>query len=263
MASQIALDPPRSKEARLEYITNAVQEAGYVGVDHLAELLEVSRMTIHRDLDELQRMGSLRKVRGGASLLRTIQLESDLRGRLGSMVAEKKAIAQAAVRLIRDGDVVMLDDSTSALELVGLMEGFDQLTVITNFMSVMDKLRDLPQINLISLGGQYSHRYASFSGIICEDSIARLSADVVFVSTSSMDGPTLYHQDHMEVGAKRAMIACAARRVLLMDHSKIGQRALYKLGSVSDFTHVVVDSGTSPEAIRTLQEEDIEVIVAG
>jgi DeoR/GlpR family transcriptional regulator of sugar metabolism len=219
-------------------------------------------MTIHRDLDELQRRGSLRKVRGGASVLRTTQLEYELRVRLGTMVAEKQSIAEAAVKLIRDGDVVLIDDSTTALEMVPLLGRFEELTVITNFRAAMDQLSEFPSIQLIFLGGQYDQRYGSFVGVICEENIARLWADVVFVSTSSLSGTTLYHQDQLEVGTKRAMIGQANRRVLLLDHSKIGQRALYRLCDIKEFDHMVVDSGTSADDIRMIEEQGVKVTVA-
>ena len=112
------------------------------------------------------------------------------------------------------------------------------------------------------LSDELNRRYASFVGVVCEESVARLAADVAFISTSSLYETTLYHQDQEQLTIKRAMLAASARRVLLVDHSKIGQRALYRLCDLAEFTHVVVDSGTSEESLRMLAEHGAELIVA-
>jgi len=256
------LDGSPRKVARLEHIVGAVMTSGFVSVDDLAEQLSVSRMTIHRDLDELQQMGLLRKVRGGASVNRSTQHESDLHFRAASAVAEKKRIAAAAVELINDGEVVIVDDSTTATGIIPLLQKRPPMTVITNFLPAMNQLSGFPNVNLIGLGGQYEPRYAAFLGKMCEEGLANLYADVLFASTSSILGTTLYHQDQRIVAVKRAMIAAAHVRVLLVDHTKFGQGALYRLGAVEEFTHVVVDDGLGPEQRAAIEERGVTVIVA-
>src|SRR5690625_5061379 len=83
---------PTSKRARLTYINERVRAVGFVAVDDLVDEVEVSRMTVHRDLDELQSSGALRKVRGGASAHRSTQFESDLQFRLNAETEEKQRI---------------------------------------------------------------------------------------------------------------------------------------------------------------------------
>ncbi len=251
-----------SKANRLQQILHIAHERGFAHVDDLASTLGVSRMTIHRDLDELHQRGLLRKVRGGASITPSMQFEADLDYRRHARLPEKRAIARAAIALVEVGDVVLIDDSTTALQLAPLFSRFEDLTVITNFQVMIDELRASQQVRLISLGGELNRRYASFVGVVCEESVARLAADVAFISTSSLYETTLYHQDQEQLTIKRAMLAASARRVLLVDHSKIGQRALYRLCDLAEFTHVVVDSGTSEESLRMLAEHGAELIVA-
>lgn len=92
--------------------------------------------------------------------------------------------------------------------------------------------------------------------------MSELYADVLFASTSALRGLNVYHQDQRVVVVKRAMMAAAQRRVLLMDNTKIGQGALHRLGSVTDFTHVVVDENADPALVATISEAGVEVIVA-
>lgn len=256
------VDASPRKAARLEHIAAAVTQSGFVSVEDLAETLRVSRMTVHRDLDDLQSMGLLRKVRGGASVHRSTQYESDLHFRAKSAVSEKKRIAAAAVELFNDGEVIIVDDSTTALEIIPLLAGRPPMTVITNFIPAMTQLTGYPNVNLIGLGGQYEPRYAAFLGKICEDSLAGLYADVLFASTSSILGTVLYHQDQRIVTTKRAMINAAQSRVLLLDHTKVDQGALYRLCDIDEFTHVVVDAAVPESQISAMEERGVKVIIA-
>ncbi len=251
-----------TKAARLEYIRTAVRRDGFVNVDDLAESLRVSRMTVHRDLDELQSLGTLRKVRGGASAQRSTRYESDLPYRLATAVEEKRRIAAAAAELAHDGDVVIVDDSTSALQLLPRLEQLSPLTVITNSMPVLQALGTRNDLSVIALGGLYDVRHAAFLGMLCENNLANLYADVLFASTSSLRGRVLYHQDQHVVTTKRAMIRAAGRRVLLLDHTKIGHGALYRLCDIGEFTHVVVDDKVDDEVVGAIRDVGVEVIVA-
>src|SRR5690625_4545864 len=253
---------PRSKSARLTYINDRVREIGFVAVDDLVDELEVSRMTIHRDLDELQANGALRKVRGGASAHRSTQFESDLHFRLNAEKEAKQRIATAAAQFADDGDVVLIDDSTTCLGIVPHLEQRAPFTVITNFLPVLEQLSANRQMNVIGLGGQYVPRYAAFLGKICEENLANLFADVAFISSSSMRNGVLYHQDQQVLATKRAMIEASERRVLLMDHTKIGQAALFKLGDISDFTHIVVDDKTDESVVSMIRAHGVDVVVA-
>ena len=259
---ELAPGTPRTKVARLDYITTAVRAAGFVLVDDLVEALGVSRMTIHRDLHELQGLGTLRKVRGGASAQRSTEFESDLSYRRSSAVGEKQRIAAVAAELANDGDVVILDESTSGLTLLPHLVQREPMSIITNFLPVMQEVSAHPHVKLIGLGGQFISGYSAFLGMICEGNLENLFADVVFASTSSIRDTVLYHQDQRVVMTKRAMINAAQRRVLLMDHTKFGQGALYRLGGINEFTHVVVDDRVEDAVVRRMREEGVTVLVA-
>jgi DeoR/GlpR family transcriptional regulator of sugar metabolism len=247
---------------RLAIISGLVESRGFVSIDDLVGQLGVSRMTIHRDLDELQRQRTLRKVRGGASAFQSIQFESDYTFRTNSAVAEKRKIARLAAGLVSPGDVVILDDSTTSLEVLPLLESTASLTVITNSLPAMNEARAFEGTNLIGLGGDFVVEYQSFLGAACEASLADLFADVLFLSTSAARGTELYHQDPRVVDAKRAMMSAADRRVVLLDSSKFDHGALHRLGAVSDFTHVIVDDAVSAETLGLLEDSGATVLVA-
>lgn len=251
-----------SKASRLAYIAELVNREGFVSVDVLAAELEVSRMTVHRDLDSLQRDRVLRKVRGGASAQRSTQYESDLAFRSHVAIPEKRRIAAAAARLVDDGAVVILDDSTTALEIIPHLEAVAPLTVITNFLPAVQRITAIPSISLIGLGGDFMPRHQSFGGVVCVRILADLHADIAFVSLSAMNGTEVYHQEQGIVDTKLAMVRAADTRVLLMDHTKVGQSALYRVCSTSDFTHVIVDAGVDEHTRQIISESGVTLIVA-
>lgn len=251
------------RDERFSYISTRISKQGFVNVDELAEQLDVSRMTIHRDLDALQDRGVLRKTRGGATVQRSTQFESELAFRSTVAIPEKRKIARAAAELINDFDVVVIDDSTSSLELLPYVQKFQGLTVITNYLNVIERLESVPGLNLISLGGQYVAKYRTFMGIVAEDNLKTLCADTVFLSTSSIKGVSLFHQDQRLATLKRAMLMSAEQRVLLMDHTKIGMPALHRVCGLDSFTHLVVDDAIDDKFVNRAEREGVTVIVAG
>ncbi|GEB47777.1 MULTISPECIES: DeoR/GlpR family DNA-binding transcription regulator [Streptomyces] len=254
--------PARSQQDRRQLIAEQVVRHGTVSVAWLARTTGVSVMTVHRDLDALAGRGVLRRFRGGVSALPTSVFESSLDYRAGVRVAEKDALARAAAALVEPGMSVMLDDSSSALALARLLPGKVPLTVLTNARRVIDVLADCEEIRLIALGGEYSHTHDSFLGGACVESIEALSVDLVVVSTSAMNTRLTFHQEPDVVLVKRAMLASAARRVLLMDHSKIPRTALHRVCPVAGFEHVVVDEGVDRGLVAELREQVADVRVA-
>lgn len=251
-----------SQAGRLNQITELVLRNASVNIQDLVEMFQVSKMTIHRDLDELEQQGVLRKVRGGATAQPTYLFESHLYYRINTSKKEKEAIATAALAHVEPGEAVMLDDSTTILALAKKLVDISHLTVITNFYTTVDVLRSCRQINLISLGGDYLLRYNAVVGDLCEQMISSLRVNTLFMSSSAVDDVFLFHQEEVIVRVKRAMINSASRRILLLDHGKLGKQALRKVAPITDFDLVIVDSGADPAELDALREHDVPVEIA-
>jgi DeoR/GlpR family transcriptional regulator of sugar metabolism len=249
-------------DSRRAALADHVLSAGSVSAAELAELFGVSVMTIHRDLDELERQGIVRKYRGGVTAQPSSVFESNVAFRMKSMQRAKDAIAEHAVTLIEPGMAVMLDDSTPALAVAGRLVGITPLTVVTNFLEAINLLARERDIRLMALGGDYDPLHDSFLGMSCVDAIESLRVDLCLVSTSAVSGGFAYHQEQHIVSVKRAMLAAAARNVLLVDHTKLGRVALHRVAPLSVFERVVVDDGASAEALRELHEHKVPHDVA-
>ncbi len=253
--------PVRARTARQQRIADHVLTTGSASAAELVELTGVSLMTVHRDVDELARRGLVRKHRGGVSAQPTSVFEAHSEYRRSVRQAEKAAIAQAALPMVEPGSSILVDDSSTALALVERLHQVGPLTVVTNYLPAVALLKEMPEVRLIALGGDYSRTHDAFRGIACMESIASISVDAAFVSTSSMTGSMTYHQEQDIVLVKRAMLDAAARSVLLMDSSKAPRRALHQLRPLEAFDALVVDHGVAEDLLLELREH-VRVTVA-
>jgi DeoR/GlpR family transcriptional regulator of sugar metabolism len=251
-----------SPNQRQEWVAEYILQQGLVTVDDLADRFAVSRMTIHRDLDELEKQGVLRKVRGGATASPSPLFESDIRYRERVTTKEKEAIARYAFSLVDSGQAVMLDDSTTTLALARLLKDVKPLTILTNCLGIMREIHDVKGVRLISMGGEYLPRYDAFTGLICEQSISSVRANLLFMSTSAISGLLAFHQEQEIVKVKQMMMSSATKRILLIDHTKVGKVALHRLAELSDFDLVVVDSGVDPKYVEEMRNAHIPLELA-
>lgn len=250
------------RDVRQQAIMDLLVAEGEVELDALAARFDVSRMTIHRDLDELEAAGLLRKIRGGATIRSGTQFESDFRFREMQDGAAKAAIADFALRLIEPGMTVMINDGSMAALLGRRLVEKRPLTVITNNAAISDTLRAETGLTVITPGGVYSAKFNAFLGRITEDALAQLRADIVFISSPAISGGEVFHMDENVVRAKRAMMERAAVKVLLVNHSRFGQAALHRLALLSEFDHIITDTAPAPVISDELNKAGLFLTIA-
>lgn len=243
-----------SRPARQRQILDHVLMAGTVSAAELADLTGRSLMTVHRDLDDLAARGLLRKYHGGVSALPTSVFESSSDFRMHRHTEAKEALARQALSFVEPGMSVMLDDSTTVLALARLLGRAGPLTVLTNYRQVVELLIEATDIRLVVIGGQYSRTHDSFIGPPDQTGLDSYAVDIVFQSTSTMDDRLTYHQEQDVVTMKRVMLRAGARRVLMMDGSKVGQTSLHRYVAVSDFSDVILTDDVPPPLIERISE---------
>lgn len=248
------VEPAARRATRLHRIADLVVSEGSISANQLAERFEVSLMTVHRDLDELARQGVVRKFRGGVSAQPSNVFEANIRYRMQVNREIKIALAGYARTLIEPGMAVLLDDSTTTLELARQLDDVSPLTVITNSRPVAEVVRQDGDHRLIVLGGEYSETHDSYLGMMCNEMIDTLRADILIASTSAMTAGEVFHQEPDIVLIKRAMMRSATKRVLLMDHSKLGRTALHSIAPTKDFDLIVVDQSADPEFLSAVRD---------
>lgn len=248
--------------ARRQLIIEAVMAQGAIRIEDITERFGISLMTAHRDIDELAERGLLHKSRGVVSATSTSLVESSDLYRATRQLAEKQAIADVAASYLEPGQAIFLDDSTTVFQMARLLPARAPLTVITNSLTLMSELKDVRDLTLLGLGGQYHNWCNAFMGHMTRNEIARLRADVFFVSMSAIMDDTVFHQSAETVETKRAMFESAQQRILLMDHTKFERRALYRFAHLSEFDVVIVNQGIALPLLRRMKDSGVNVVVA-
>lgn len=244
-------------EDRRSAIMALLMETQSATIEALSARFHVSKMTIHRDLDELEAAGELRKIRGGASVQNSAMFQADFRYRQKMAAAEKARIARAAAEMIEPGMTLIIDDSSTAANLASHLPQRLPLTVISNNLNVISSLAGISGIELLALGGQYSRKFNGFFGLLTEDALRGLRADISFVSASAIYEGAAFHQDPEVVQTKRLMVAGAEQRVLLADHTKFGRPGLHFLTELETFRAVFTGCELDEEQRRPLEEKKI------
>jgi len=247
-------DQNSKAERRRAEIMRVLMDGGSVQIKELAERLDVSLMTVHRDLNDLQEQGLVRRMRGSVSAEKTMLFESSYVYRARQKLAEKQALARAAVAHIEPGNAIIWDDSSTTYHLCDYIGAVTPVTVITNALPVMERLHGMAEVDLIGLGGRYHRGYNGFFGMACERAIHTYHVDVAIISTTTIQGLSLYTQDEQVVRAKQAMMSIARRKILLVDDSKFHFSALIHVADLTEFDLVLI-AGTIEDAVQKRMRE--------
>lgn len=263
MTEQVPNDSRHARQlARRQQIAETVMAEGSMRIEDITERFGISLMTAHRDVDELVSRGLCRKTRGIVSAAPTSLIEASDIYRINRQTEEKKLIAAAAMQFVEPGQAIFFDDSTTVLQMVPHLSSRAPLTVITNSLTLMNEAREMPDITLLGLGGKLFNWCNAFVGGMTTSEIRKLRADVAFISIAAITDDLLFHQSPEMVETKRAMLDCAAKRILLADHSKFERRALHGFGALSDFDVVIVDENTPDTHLERMQAQGINVVIA-
>jgi len=248
--------------ARREGIARVVLAEGTVKIDVLADRFGVSSMTIHRDLDDLESRGILRKIRGAASAVSSAATDASNAYRGTKQLAEKHAVAQACVDYLEPGQSVILDDSTTVRQVASHLHTRAPLTVISNALPLLNELQAVRGVSLLALGGMYFSWGGAFVGPLTIEELSRIRADVAVMSTAAVIDGVCYHQHQETVAVKKAMLAASAKKILLVDHTKFEKRALHSIAPLTEFDLVIVDPWTPRWQLDALRSEGVNVVIA-
>jgi len=245
---------------RHEMILEVLRAHGPAEVADLSRELGVSDATVRRDLASMAKAGLLERVHGGAALLDTCEPplnvtadHSDAKARVGALAAT----------LVRDGDVVLVDNGTTTSHLARKLRG-REVTVITCSMAVYDELARDETVGLVLLGGGVRRDSRSLVGFLTEQAIRQVHADVLFLGTSGVrpDGAVL-DTAAVEVPLKRAMLEVAERTVLLADSSKFPGKGVARVCSAFDLAAVVTEPEADAATLARLRDRGVELLTTG
>lgn len=248
---------------RREKILELIREDGHAKVLDLSRIFKVTEVTIRQDLEKLENEGSITREHGGAYLknmdlnVRNFSLQNQ------DNLAEKRMIARKALEFIEDGDTIILDSGSTTTELAKILNGFKNLTVITNALNIGLILGADPGINVILTGGEFKAPTLSLTGQKAADFFQNLHVDKLFLATAGVSLKSgLTYPGISDICVKRAMIESANVTYLLADSSKIGKNAFASLGALSLINYLITDSGIKKEDIVWLESYEVEFVLA-
>ena len=230
-------------DERRAAIMEMLEHNASVQVAEIAQTFGVSSVTARADLDALAEAGKLRRTHGGAVSLHKRLTVSTQDRRINVNVAAKQAIAQSAIELVNDGDTLLVDSGTTALEFVRLLDQRDGITVITADITIADYIDEsMPSVDVVMLGGalRKGHRY--LYGPLTMQALQMVHADLAVMCPGAFVSSCGFTTDFPQMAeTKTAMIAAAHQSVALMDASKVNGRGMYRFAELADVDAIVMD----------------------
>ena len=252
---------------RRQFILDRLEQAGACSYEDLATASKVSTMTVRRDLEEMIKQGRVIKTVGGVQRAHapSYLYETALHSRLGLQRDAKRAIARKALELVEGRPTLFLDGSTTCLELARLLaQERKGLTIVTNSVLVCMELGKNGENSVAGIGGHYDADSLCFVGTQAEDWAKTLFVDLAFVSTKGfLPSKGTFESSLPNFRIKQIVARQCVELVLLVDHSKFGQRALSKVLDVDQIHTVVTDAQTRRADLTSMEKAGCRVHVAG
>ncbi len=237
---------------RLNVITARVQSEGRVKIAALATELDVSEMTIRRDLELLAERGLVHRVRGGASAISP----QPFANRVGQHARAKERIAKKLAGLIGESGAIGVDASTTLQRLAGPLEQAHDITVLTNGPELFSSLQQIPGVTPLLTGGQLDRRTGSLIGPLAVRSARDLLLRRLFVSGAGIDpeyGTTEATLEEADV--KLALAEVSTEVVVAVDHSKLGRRGPARCLGLDQIDILVTDLDPDDELVKPYRRQ--------
>jgi DeoR/GlpR family transcriptional regulator of sugar metabolism len=245
---------------RLDKMVHYINKKKYTSIYELGTFFNISKATVHRDLEFLARDGLICLTRGGARYLPKYDGELPYNEKRCFQREEKVRICRAAAGRIGDSCAVFLDTGTTTRELVPFLMERHNLRVVTNDVIIAAELAANNAIDTTVTGGDIRKGFYTLSGFLTENFLAHLHVDIAFLTLDAI------HPDHggmitdmEEVGIKKNIIHCADQVFALCDHSKFEKTAFYKCCELNDINLFITGKELNGKTKMTLEEAGIQL----
>ena len=235
----------------------------FLTIKELAAALNMSSMTVRRDLRLLEEEGLVQLTHGGALRVIGQPVEKMFAQRQSTCNAEKRAIGELAAGLVREGDVIGLDAGTTTLAIARNLHPREKLTVVTHSLAAIMDLSNRPHVEVMALGGLLQTHTCAFAGPTVLDMLRELSLQTLFLSATgfTVEGGMTCNSIY-ETDTKRALIAAAQRVILVADHTKLDRVFMKHVASLDAVDEVVTDVNLPDEARQALLDRGLRLHIA-
>lgn len=258
-----------NQSERRYYIEKKIRKDKRVEIEDLSKELDVSEMTIRRDLKYLETLGILNLVSKGAILNSFNDFDSiddTLKTRTMQNINEKKIIAKYACDFIEDGDIIFLDASTTVYEMCPHLID-KNITIVTNSIRIAQYFNTVKNITIILTGGMLRYATLSLIGVDSEESLNKYNTNKVFMSSKAISlSNGITDVNIFEINTKKIAIKNTNEVILLLDSSKLDKVSLQKVCNISEISKFIVNkkdySPSEAKLLKEIEKQGVSLILA-
>jgi DeoR/GlpR family transcriptional regulator of sugar metabolism len=249
------------KNERFDKIRNELALRGTVDCDELSVLLDASKATVRRDLDELHQLGELTRTHGGATR-RNGENELPFHSKLVTSLEQKRAIAALTASMISDGQVISCTGGTTVFHLVKALKG-KAITIVTNAINIAMELAAVESMEVIVTGGTLRPLSYELVGHFTDATIREFHTDIAILGVDGISferGLSTYTTT--EAFTANLFLENSREAWIVADHTKIGKIAPALIAPLSRVKRIITDSGVTAEQVHQFERAGIELLVA-
>lgn len=248
---------------RHQLILQKLQDTGRVEITELSDQIQVSGVTIRKDLKLLEERNLLFRTRGGGSRSNPYAFEKPINEKEFINVEEKKKIAKAALSLTEQTDSIILGSGTTVFELSRTLYPANKMVAITPSLKVALELCNRPNIEVLQLGGIIHPSSASAAGPFTEHILEHISCDILFLGADGIDPEFgISITNITEASLNQKLINIAQKVVILADSSKFGKRGIGRICALDQVHYIITDNEVPDAMVELLEEKGINMIIA-
>lgn len=247
---------------RHHFIVNHLQKKGSINVLELCKLLNVSSVTIRKDLKLLEDRQLLFRTHGGATLINPYTIDRTVFEKEKIQMQEKVAIAKAAASMIGDNDSIIIASGTTVQAMAREIQPSGNLTVVTSALNVAVQLIKHPNVEILQLGGILRKSSTSVTGLYAEQILSDFFCSKLFLGVDGIDLEFgLTTTNAQEAHLNRKMMAVSQKVIVLADSTKFGKRGFGRICGIEEVDHIITDRGVSSHTVTALEKAGVKVTV--
>jgi DeoR/GlpR family transcriptional regulator of sugar metabolism len=243
---------PRPSEERQGEILLFIKEKGSAAIGEIADHFAVSGMTVRRVLYKLGDAGLIIRTPGGAMAAPSGSMEKTFLQRSENMAGAKDALGRAAAALVGEGETVVLDSGTTTWYIARHLAAKRNLVVVTTSLAILEELAGSTGIQVRLTGGVYRRTSHDLYGSAVDEALSNIYADRVFLGAGALS----FHKGAMNYDAdmSKALLKAGKQKVLVIDSSKLGTEAVYRLCPIESCDLVITDKGVKRADLKRLRK---------
>ena len=226
---------------RHSYILEELAKKHLVRVNRLARDMNVTEMTIRRDLQELEDYGQLTRIHGGAKLKpKNFYQEENFNKKISVNVEEKKQIAKKTAELVKDNETIFIGAGSTTSYMAEFLQD-KSINIVTNSMTIFEQFKENTSVDLIFIGGRYRAKTNGFVGYFTQEALSKISVNKAFIGVNGIDLEKVTISDEEEGRCNDTILNNATERYILADNTKFSTHAFYSFYSLKEITAVITD----------------------